>query len=60
MSAPSISSVAPSARAPTPPAWLIGFLLALTALRLLAGAVSPLPEDEAYYRLWAQALQLGY
>src|SRR5947208_13436258 len=34
--------------------------LGLTALRLLAAATVPLTEDEAYYRLWAQHLQLGY
>jgi 4-amino-4-deoxy-L-arabinose transferase-like glycosyltransferase len=34
--------------------------LGLTALRLVAAAAIPLAEDEAYYRLWAQHLQLGY
>lgn len=34
--------------------------LGLTAARLLAAALIPLTEDEAYYRLWAQHLQLGY
>jgi 4-amino-4-deoxy-L-arabinose transferase-like glycosyltransferase len=34
--------------------------LGVTALRLVAAAVIPLTEDEAYYRLWAQHLQLGY
>jgi 4-amino-4-deoxy-L-arabinose transferase-like glycosyltransferase len=43
-----------------PPAWLIGFLLALTAARLIAAATIPLTEDEAYYRLWAGSLHLGY
>jgi 4-amino-4-deoxy-L-arabinose transferase-like glycosyltransferase len=43
-----------------PPPWLILFLLALTAARLAAAAVIPLTEDEAYYRLWAGSLQLGY
>lgn len=38
--------------------WLL--ILALTALRLWAGAVIPLTEDEAYYRLWSQHLHLGY
>jgi 4-amino-4-deoxy-L-arabinose transferase-like glycosyltransferase len=60
MTALSIGADAPPARAEAPPAWLIWFLLALTAARLLAGAVSPLTEDEAYYRLWAGTLQLGY
>ena len=34
--------------------------LGLTALRLIAAGAIPLTEDEAYYRLWAQHLQLGY
>lgn len=34
--------------------------LALTALRLVAAGAIHLTEDEAYYRLWAQHLQLGY
>jgi len=34
--------------------------LGVTALRLAAAAAMPLTEDEAYYRLWAQHLQLGY
>ena len=34
--------------------------LALTALRLAAAGTIHLTEDEAYYRLWAQHLQLGY
>jgi 4-amino-4-deoxy-L-arabinose transferase-like glycosyltransferase len=49
-----------SDRRAAPPAWLIVFLLAVTAARLLAAALVPLTEDEAYYRLWAQSLQLGY
>ena len=43
--------------------WRRGLLLlalALTALRLLAAGTIHLTEDEAYYRLWAQHLQLGY
>jgi len=32
----------------------------LTVIRLIAGASIHLTEDEAYYRLWAQHLQLGY
>lgn len=39
---------------------LLIIALALTAVRLLAGAFIPLTEDEAYYRLWAQHLQAGY
>src|SRR3954469_5503223 len=38
---------------------LLLLALGLTALRLIAATV-PLTEDEAYYRLWAQHLQLGY
>jgi 4-amino-4-deoxy-L-arabinose transferase-like glycosyltransferase len=34
--------------------------LGLTALRLVAAGTIHLTEDEAYYRLWAQHLQLGY
>ncbi len=34
--------------------------MGLTAIRLIAGASIHLTEDEAYYRLWAQHLQLGY
>jgi 4-amino-4-deoxy-L-arabinose transferase-like glycosyltransferase len=39
---------------------LILLALGLTALRLLVGGELHLTEDEAYYRLWAQHLQLGY
>ena len=39
---------------------LLALLAALAALRLLAAAAIPLTEDEAYYRLWAQAPRLGY
>ena len=43
--------------------WPQGVLLlavGLTALRLVAAGTVHLTEDEAYYRLWAQHLQLGY
>ncbi|HLI65608.1 MAG TPA: glycosyltransferase family 39 protein [Caulobacteraceae bacterium] len=43
-----------------PPRSLLVFLLAVTLGRLAAAAFIPLGEDEAYYRLWAQHLQLGY
>jgi 4-amino-4-deoxy-L-arabinose transferase-like glycosyltransferase len=43
-----------------PPRSLIVFVLAITLVRLAAAAVIPLSEDEAYYRLWAEHLQLGY
>lgn len=39
---------------------LLLLVLGLTALRLIAAASVHLTEDEAYYRLWAQHLQLGY
>jgi 4-amino-4-deoxy-L-arabinose transferase-like glycosyltransferase len=39
---------------------LLLLALGLTALRLVAAGAIPLAEDEAYYRLWAQHLQLGY
>ena len=42
------------------PRALYGFILAVTAARLLAAALIPLTEDEAYYRLWAQSPQFGY
>lgn len=35
-------------------------LLALFALRLIAGAVLPLSSDEAYYWLWSKHLAAGY
>ena len=35
-------------------------VLAATALRLVAGAVVPLTEDEAYYRLWSMRPAFGY
>ena len=46
------------ARSPTRDLLLLA--LGLTALRLLAAGTVHLTEDEAYYRLWAQHLQLGY
>ena len=39
---------------------LILIALAVTAARLLFAGLIHLTEDEAYYRLWAQHLQLGY
>jgi len=44
----------------TPAGRLLVIAVVLTAIRLLAAAAIPLTEDEAYYRLWAQHLQLGY
>jgi 4-amino-4-deoxy-L-arabinose transferase-like glycosyltransferase len=43
-----------------PAAALLLLIAALAAARLLAAAFIPLTEDEAYYRLWAQHLRLGY
>lgn len=39
---------------------LLWGLVALTLFRLLAAGLTPLTEDEAYYRLWAMRPQLGY
>jgi 4-amino-4-deoxy-L-arabinose transferase-like glycosyltransferase len=39
---------------------LLALLAVLTVLRLLASQSIHLTEDEAYYRLWAQHLRLGY
>lgn len=39
--------------------WLAA-LAALTALRLLVAAVTPLAPDEAYYWVWSRDLQAGY
>ena len=39
---------------------LVAVVLAATALRLLAGALIPLTEDEAYYRLWSMRPAFGY
>ena len=44
----------------TPAPALLLLIAALAVLRLLAAATVPLTEDEAYYRLWAQHLRLGY
>ena len=51
-----------TAKAPLapPPRALLWFVLAITVARLLAAALIPLTEDEAYYRLWAQSPQFGY
>jgi 4-amino-4-deoxy-L-arabinose transferase-like glycosyltransferase len=46
-----------------PDGWSRGVLLlalGLTAIRLVAAGTIHLTEDEAYYRIWAQHLQLGY
>ena len=54
------STAAYPARPEPPQRRLILFLVLITLARLwVAAAVHP-TEDEAYYRLWAQALQFGY
>jgi 4-amino-4-deoxy-L-arabinose transferase-like glycosyltransferase len=60
VTAGSISAPRAGEAAQAPPLWLIGFLAAVTLARLVAAAAIPLTEDEAYYRLWAASLQLGY
>lgn len=42
------------------PAFLAVFVLALTAVRLTAGGLADLSEDEAYYRLWGLHPAWGY
>lgn len=42
-----------------PRPWLLA-LLALTALRWLVAAISPLAPDEAYYWLWSEVPQASY
>ena len=57
------ASLSPPAliRAPVlPPLWLIGLVLAFTALRIGVAPLVGLTEDEAYYRLWSLDPQLGY
>jgi len=39
--------------------WLLA-LAALTALRLVVAAITPLAPDEAYYWVWSRSLQAGY
>jgi 4-amino-4-deoxy-L-arabinose transferase-like glycosyltransferase len=39
---------------------LAAVLVATLAVRLIAGALGPLSEDEAYYRLWSLQPALGY
>ncbi|HEY3947894.1 ArnT family glycosyltransferase [Phenylobacterium sp.] len=49
-----------SAGAPDRRHLILWLALGLTALRLAAAGAIHLTEDEAYYRFWAQHLQLGY
>ena len=39
---------------------LVAVVVGLTAVRLIATALVPLTEDEAYYRLWSMRPALGY
>ena len=39
---------------------LVGLIAVITVGRLIAAGVTPLSEDEAYYRLWSQHLAFGY
>jgi 4-amino-4-deoxy-L-arabinose transferase-like glycosyltransferase len=60
MSAPISASGSPGAvrLSPTTALWvLVGATL---AARLIAGALAPLSEDEAYYRLWSLKPAFGY
>jgi len=42
------------------PAWLVGCMIAVTAVRLVVATVVPLAPDEAYYWVWSRALAPGY
>jgi 4-amino-4-deoxy-L-arabinose transferase-like glycosyltransferase len=50
----------PSGEKRAPPALLFAVIAATIALRLVVGALTPLTEDEAYYRLWSMAPAFGY
>jgi hypothetical protein len=66
MSAPPSPSGDAAAAAGEPPGWawpttdLAGLILGLLLIRLALAGALPLTEDEAYYRLWAQAPAFGY
>ena len=55
-----IAPFAPIAPPALPRARLLLFLAVITLARLWVAAAVHLTEDEAYYRLWAGSLQLGY
>jgi 4-amino-4-deoxy-L-arabinose transferase-like glycosyltransferase len=56
-----VSAEAATVDVSAPRDWrLAGLIGGLTVARLLAARWIPLTEDEAYYRLWAQHLHLGY
>src|SRR6185437_13129594 len=50
----------PALRALSPRVALAAVVAAALAVRLIAGALGPLSEDEAYYRLWSLQPALGY
>ncbi|HWF78623.1 MAG TPA: glycosyltransferase family 39 protein [Caulobacteraceae bacterium] len=50
----------PALRALSPRVALSAVVVAALAVRLIAGALGPLSEDEAYYRLWSLQPALGY
>ena len=61
MSAPiSASGSSAGATRLSPIATLIAVVAGATFVRLLAGALVPLTEDEAYYRLWSMRPAFGY
>ena len=63
MSAPTWASgrsPAPSLRAVSPCVALAAVAAATLIVRLVVGALAPLSEDEAYYRLWSLQPALGY
>ena len=53
-------TASPEGRNPDWPRRVLLLALGLTMLRLIAASAIHLTEDESYYRLWAQHLQLGY
>ena len=60
MSAPISASGSPSALRLTPTTALWVLVAASLVARLVAGALAPLSEDEAYYRLWSLKPAFGY
>jgi 4-amino-4-deoxy-L-arabinose transferase-like glycosyltransferase len=61
MSAPtSASGSSAESRKLSPAVALVAVVLASTAVRLAVGALVPLTEDEAYYRLWSMRPAFGY
>jgi Dolichyl-phosphate-mannose-protein mannosyltransferase len=61
MSAPtSASGNSAGTRRLSPAVTLAAVVLAATIVRLVAGALIPLTEDESYYRLWSMRPAFGY